>query len=71
MHVDYNPKRLEPLHFPDWTRFVCISDNHARTYPVPAGDVLLHAGDLTRSGQLKEFQITMEWLFRLPHKVKM
>jgi len=54
VHVDYNLKRLEPLLSPNWTQcFICISDNHARTYPVPTGDVLLHGGDLTRSGQLK------------------
>lgn len=30
-----------------YTRFVLLSDSHTHTYPVPDGDVLIHAGDLT------------------------
>ncbi|KAH6901881.1 Metallo-dependent phosphatase-like protein [Coprinopsis sp. MPI-PUGE-AT-0042] len=53
-----------------WTRFVCISDTHSRTFPVPDGDVLLHSGDLTNTGRFSEFKQTMDWLYTLPHKVK-
>ena len=39
-------------------RFVCISDTHARTssmdHPIPPGDVLIHAGDITNRGHPKE-----------------
>ena len=39
-------------------RFVCISDTHAMTSripdPIPMGDVLLHAGDITKVGHPKE-----------------
>jgi hypothetical protein len=54
-----------------WTRFVVLSDTHSHTFPVPDGDVLLHAGDLTQMGTLKDLQKTMEWLYALPHPIKM
>jgi len=38
--------------------------------PVPDGDVLLHAGDLTELGRLAEMERVMEWLCALPHPVK-
>nr|GAT46671.1 predicted protein [Mycena chlorophos] len=53
-----------------WTRFVLISDTHASTFSVPDGDILLHSGDLTRRGTLLELKRTMEWLYALPHPVK-
>ncbi|KAJ7718685.1 Metallo-dependent phosphatase-like protein [Mycena maculata] len=65
-----------PLPKPDapagahYTRFVLLSDTHTRTCPVPDGDVLLHAGDLTQNGTLKELHTTMEWLYALPHPIK-
>ncbi|KAG1819509.1 Metallo-dependent phosphatase-like protein [Suillus subaureus] len=54
----------------DWTRFVCISDTHSRTFHIPAGDVLLHAGDLSSWGSLSQLIITVEWLKSLDHPVK-
>ncbi|KAK7059726.1 Metallophos domain-containing protein [Favolaschia claudopus] len=53
-----------------WTRFVLLSDTHTQTFPVPDGDVLLHSGDLTRRGTLRDLKRTMEWLYALPHPVK-
>jgi hypothetical protein len=32
-----------------WTRFVCVSDTHCKIFPVPDGDVFLHAGDLSHT----------------------
>lgn len=55
----------------DWTRFVCISDTHSRTFEVPTGDVLLHAGDLSSWGSLSQLMHTVEWLTSLEHPVKM
>lgn len=52
------------------TRVVCIADTHRCTPPVPAGDVLIHAGDLTNEGTLPELQRQVDWLRRLPHEVK-
>lgn len=56
---------------PAWTRFVCISDTHSNTFPVPTGDVLLHSGDLTNRGRLAEFEKTFDWISALPHRIKM
>jgi hypothetical protein len=54
-----------------WTRFVCVSDTHSRTFPLPGGDVLIHAGDLCSWGSVKQLQVTMDWLVSLPHSKKM
>ncbi|KAJ6491265.1 Metallo-dependent phosphatase-like protein [Mycena vitilis] len=53
-----------------WTRFVLLSDTHTKRCEVPDGDVLLHSGDLTQRGTTKELKETMEWLYALPHRVK-
>ena len=43
VYVEYEPGHLlPPKPGDDWTRFVCISDTHNRSFPVPDGDVLLH-----------------------------
>ncbi|KAI0636539.1 Metallo-dependent phosphatase [Trametes polyzona] len=76
-----NPDRARIHHFYDsthipkhpgagWTRFVCISDTHSHVFHVPPGDVLLHAGDLSRHGTLKDLEVTLEWLKALPHPIK-
>ncbi|KAJ7718683.1 Metallo-dependent phosphatase-like protein [Mycena maculata] len=72
VQLEYSPEPLpKPSSTQVWTRFVLLSDTHAaRTFPVPAGDVLLHSGDLTRRGTLRELRHTMEWLYALPHPVK-
>ncbi|KAI7903808.1 Metallo-dependent phosphatase-like protein [Cokeromyces recurvatus] len=53
------------------TRFVCISDTHGKTnFEIPDGDVLIHAGDLTRRSSMEEYDRTIKWLSSLPHKIK-
>ena len=37
---------------------------------VPTGDILIHAGDLTRSGTAQELGRTLDWLRSLPHPHK-
>ncbi|KAJ7255352.1 Metallo-dependent phosphatase-like protein [Mycena rebaudengoi] len=72
VQLEYSPHPL-PKPFStaqEWTRFVIISDNHAHTFPVPDGDVLLHCGDLTSRGTHRDLRLTMEWLYALPHPVK-
>ncbi|KAI0029842.1 hypothetical protein K488DRAFT_18096, partial [Vararia minispora EC-137] len=54
-----------------WTRFVCISDTHEHEFPVPPGDVLVHAGDLTRTGQVRGVRAAAAWLSSTPHPHKM
>lgn len=44
-------------------RIVCISDTHSRYhFNLPPGDILVHAGDFTLSGELKEVEKFIEWL---------
>lgn len=57
------------------TRFVCLSDTHnARpadgAFKLPKGDVLIHAGDLTRQGTLAELRKTLEWIEEAEFEVK-
>ncbi|KAI0537948.1 Metallo-dependent phosphatase [Xylaria digitata] len=49
---------------------VCISDTHNSQCPIPPGDILIHAGDLTQSGSLEELQATISWLQGQPHQFK-
>lgn len=51
-------------------RIVCISDTHGLALPIPEGDLLLHAGDLTGSGKLAQVHACARWLRGLPHPVK-
>jgi Icc-related predicted phosphoesterase len=53
-------------------RLVCVSDTHLRTedLSVPDGDVLLHAGDLTGTGDEGEVREAARWLASLPHAQK-
>jgi hypothetical protein len=54
-----------------WARFVCVSDTHSKMFAVPAGDVLIHAGDLSSWGSVKQLKVTVDWLLSLPHPTKM
>ncbi|KAF2816628.1 Metallo-dependent phosphatase [Mytilinidion resinicola] len=60
--------RLTPLKPP--IRVVCVSDTHNGTPNVPEGDLLIHAGDLTNTGTLKELQAQIIWFSALPHRHK-
>jgi len=72
VHLEYKPQHLPPKPTEGiWTRFVCISDTHTKSFDVPDGDVLLHGGDLTNLGTVPEFERTTEWLYSLPHRFKM
>ena len=45
-------------------RLVCISDTHGdhEQVELPAGDVLIHAGDMTAHGKMNETQAVLQWL---------
>lgn len=44
-------------------RLVCISDTHSRySFGLPDGDILLHAGDFSRTGTRKELEELLHWL---------
>jgi Icc-related predicted phosphoesterase len=55
-----------------YIRFVCISDTHNQTDDLdpPEGDVLIHAGDFTRSGLPQEVDHFCAFLQRIKHKYK-
>ncbi|KAJ5085452.1 hypothetical protein N7532_010223 [Penicillium argentinense] len=57
------------------TRFVCVSDTHGYTpseagFKLPAGDVLIHAGDLTNKGSMSELRRTMDWISNADFEIK-
>ncbi len=54
-------------------KIVCVSDTHARhdLTDVPDGDILVHAGDITRHGSLEDVESFDRWLGRLPHRHKL
>lgn len=51
---------------------IAISDTHGlhRTVEVPDGDILVHAGDFTRHGELATVEDFDDWLGGLPHRDK-
>ena len=54
-------------------RIVCVSDTHSyhdRTV-VPDGDILIHAGDITRHGDLEDVESFDRWLGTLRHRYKL
>jgi len=53
-------------------KLVALSDTHSRVpvSGVPDGDVLIHAGDLTKRGSLEEIAAAGDWLRSLPHPRK-
>ncbi|KAK5173921.1 uncharacterized protein LTR77_002602 [Saxophila tyrrhenica] len=59
---------------PNRVRIVCISDTHDKApgegYTLPAGDVLVHAGDLTNEGTYNELKRAAEWLEKADFAVK-
>jgi Icc-related predicted phosphoesterase len=54
-------------------KLVCLSDTHGdhRQVVVPAGDVLLHAGDLTAHGAQADFEDFLAWFSAHPHRHKL
>ena len=54
-------------------RIVAISDTHSRHNQIsalPAGDILIHAGDATNKGTLAEVVAFNQWLGTLPYQHK-
>lgn len=53
-------------------KIVCMSDTHSlhRRFEVPDGDVFIHAGDITREGEIDTLYDFSIWLAGLPHKWK-
>lgn len=54
-------------------RIVALADTHLFNhsgYDIPDGDILVHAGDMCRSGDFRELQEASEWINSLPHPNK-
>lgn len=54
-------------------RLVVMADTHLYHHDleVPDGDVLIHAGDMTRSGTLEQLAEVADWLRAMPHRHKL
>ena len=65
-------KPTAPARDPLGIRVVMISDTHGmhRQVDVPAGDLLIHAGDFTRFGRESDLTDFNAWLGELPHEHK-
>jgi predicted phosphohydrolase len=53
-------------------KIVCLSDTHRRHggLKIPAGDILIHAGDISEQGYPEEITDFLRWFSRLPHRNK-
>lgn len=53
-------------------KIVAISDTHERhkLIALPDGDVLVHAGDITKKGSLEAIRDFADWMQQAPHKHK-
>ena len=51
---------------------ICIADTHNKHKEliIPAGDMIIHAGDITESGTRKETLDFLKWFSALPHPHK-
>ncbi|WEW55268.1 hypothetical protein PRK78_000697 [Emydomyces testavorans] len=57
------------------TRFVCVSDTHGYStedaaFKLPKGDVLIHAGDITNKGTVKELDRSFKWILEADFETK-
>ena len=68
--VSSNPSPQDPA----YVRFVCLSDTHGQhnemIHSIPAGDVLLFAGDFTMLGRESTIHSFLSWLDGQPFKTK-
>jgi len=71
------PKSSKPTSKPEQTpkptdriKIICISDTHNAQPHLPPGDILLHAGDLTQTGNIPKLQKQLDWLNAQPHQHK-
>ena len=53
-------------------KLICISDTHNKheQIPIPGGDILIHAGDITEGGTKREVVDFLKWFASQPHKHK-
>lgn len=70
-----NQQDLQHVMNPGGWTIVCLSDTHAQLHKmssdIPAGDILIHAGDFSRKGEKKELQQFYQAFNDLPHPIKL
>ena len=67
-HLRRTPSALPAEHC---IRVLCISDTHChKPSSLPPADLLIHSGDLTNRGDVKEIQEQIDWLKSLDYKYK-
>ncbi|MCE3227540.1 MAG: metallophosphoesterase [Bacteroidetes bacterium] len=54
-------------------KFIAISDTHKqhKSLPLPKGDVIIHAGDISSRGSAEEISEFLEWFRKLDYKYKL
>lgn len=52
-------------------KLAMVADTHGKRPLLPAGDVLIHCGDLTHLGSFRELKAEIEWLKSQPHRFKL
>lgn len=68
LYTWYQTIPAKPLTNP--VTIVCVSDTHNSQPSLPDGDILIHSGELTQSGPLKELQATLTWPRAQPYPTK-
>lgn len=51
-------------------KIVAISDTHGKKISIPDGDILIHAGDFTTMGYIREIMAFNSWFGKFPHPIK-
>jgi calcineurin-like phosphoesterase family protein len=58
----------------EFIKIVCVSDTHGLhdniSNEIPEGDVLIHCGDFTNSGEKEQIESFLRWMGSQPHKYK-
>jgi len=69
IHRTYRTHAIRIMSSPAYrkTRFVCVSDTHNASpatgaFKLPKGDVLIHAGDMTKEGTHAELRRALDWI---------
>ncbi|KAF2190937.1 Metallo-dependent phosphatase [Zopfia rhizophila CBS 207.26] len=69
LYVIFTYLHTRPIPSDPSIRIVCISDTHEHIPEnVPAGDILIYAGDMTNDGSVESIQKHVDWLNSLPHQ---
>ncbi|KAF8864051.1 Metallo-dependent phosphatase [Acephala macrosclerotiorum] len=67
----YKSRKTSPDKTPEnHVTVVCVSDTHNQELELPDGDLLVHAGDLSKTGTLPELQAQLDWLNSQNHMHK-